>query len=557
MIHLLTLGAYAWEKTPEQVDGGCERGSVFYQSTTDPNQQYWVETILLGSPKDIMQSEIYNGQETMLEFLNRISKDGGSKRFEVQDKSIRAGAAWLCEFATRCSRKAALLIGRQMHSSKASAESDLQRRRREAKERAMKQMRAKMNRFAAVMKNVDDIELMDTDEKKPQSSSHSDDSRSSPSQETSPEKLSNKNTSHAALEDSQTCKDIDNACPTDRLLQDRPRCIICGDDSNMSKESFIQSDKNSTEGCSKVLAFCGLVQPSVVLKGGGGVLSNNDSSISTLVGTHMSLCGHAVHTSCLSSHLKDLTHDRQRDRLEGGKRAEFKCPLCRRLSNCLIPFIDVGRDWVGLCESNNSEEIEEKSNGGNDNHEGNNPDQGGVLQDFLTTSRWWAIRNDKNILWNGRCSFIQSDSKSTSQVDILSPKKQVKSFGKKDLYKAWTSVMSAPTFLRRGDSAFSDDSVSTMPTSNESSSVITEVWRRVLDQIADVSYKADVKRLGEERLVLDFGEFRHYLVEKAVFNEQNRMAGIEPSLVSDYLYEKSSLEHPFSKRSLFLFYFIA
>ena len=156
------------------------------------------------------------------------------------------------------------------------------------------------------------------------------------------------------------------------------------------------------------------------------------------------------------------------------------------------------------------------------------------------------------MLWNGRCSFIQSDSNSTTEVDILSPKKQVKSFGKKDLYRAWTSVMSAPSLIRRGDSAFSDDSVSTIQTNNESLSVITEVWRRVLDQIADVSHKADMKRLGEKRLILDFGEFRHYLVEKAVLNEQNRMAGIEPTLVSD-IYERIILAIDFPNNQIWLF----
>ena len=41
------------------------------------------------------------------------------------------------------------------------------------------------------------------------------------------------------------------------------------------------------------------------------------------------------------------------------------------------------------------------------------------------------------------------------------------------------------------------------------------------------AYKADLKRLGEEGLVQDFGEFRHHMTEKATFNKANRAAGKE------------------------------
>jgi len=58
-------------------------------------------------------------------------------------------------------------------------------------------------------------------------------------------------------------------------------------------------------------------------------------------------------------------------------------------------------------------------------------------------------------------------------------------------------------------------------------SEVIYVWRRVMDQFADVSYKADSKRLGESRLQRDYGEFRHYLVEKVVYNKENRSVGKE------------------------------
>jgi len=48
-----------------------------------------------------------------------------------------------------------------------------------------------------------------------------------------------------------------------------------------------------------------------------------------------------------------------------------------------------------------------------------------------------------------------------------------------------------------------------------------------MDQVSEVSHRADMKRLGEEDLLNDYGEFRHYLVEKAAFNVDNRAAGKE------------------------------
>jgi hypothetical protein len=51
-----------------------------------------------------------------------------------------------------------------------------------------------------------------------------------------------------------------------------------------------------------------------------------------------------------------------------------------------------------------------------------------------------------------------------------------------------------------------------------SSSTITEVWCRLIDMISDTAYRTDLKRLGGNDLVRNFGEFRHYLVEKHAHN---------------------------------------
>lgn len=55
----------------------------------------------------------------------------------------------------------------------------------------------------------------------------------------------------------------------------------------------------------------------------------------------------------------------------------------------------------------------------------------------------------------------------------------------------------------------------------------SDVLRRFIDQISDVALKADMRRIGEENLFNNFGEFRHYLSEKAEYNKDNRAAGKE------------------------------
>lgn len=53
-----------------------------------------------------------------------------------------------------------------------------------------------------------------------------------------------------------------------------------------------------------------------------------------------------------------------------------------------------------------------------------------------------------------------------------------------------------------------------------------------MDQVSDITYRADGKRLGDESLHNDFGEFRHYVVEKYAYNMAKRFAGKEASDVS-------------------------
>jgi len=416
------------------------------------------------------------------------------------------------------------------------------------------------------------------------------------------------------------------------LLTSELRCVICGDgdcipttsppsshsknpdhktdnerrrhakskfhDHHRSHHHHTSSTSNLTKSPpEKILAFCGYAQASTILRGGGGAPTTPSTTsynpLTDLVGTHVSLCGHVMHTSCCEAHIKDLTSrvvsERFTDRVEGGKRGDFQCPMCRQLSNCLIPVIGVGSDWIRRRDDVSSV----GGIGGEDDeiiHQHSKPSSllsspsSSSLESFLSTTKWWATRNDKTIQWNGRSAFFRKGIKSPPFI------------GKKDLYIAWMSVMRSrkrkgspesmssssssppkqgslplaqahggvaevlpPTLPSRcsvgsvgsiesesGGGSSSSLSIqqrqeehTTMMTPSSSSShahhhhqqqhisVVIDVWRRVMDQFADVSYKADSKRLGESRLQRDYGEFRHYLVEKVVYNEENRSVGKE------------------------------
>ena len=50
-----------------------------------------------------------------------------------------------------------------------------------------------------------------------------------------------------------------------------------------------------------------------------------------------------------------------------------------------------------------------------------------------------------------------------------------------------------------------------------------------MDQVSDISYRADSRRLGDETLHENFGEFRHYIVEKYSYNMANRFVAGDPT----------------------------
>ncbi|TDH70669.1 hypothetical protein CCR75_002915 [Bremia lactucae] len=63
-------------------------------------------------------------------------------------------------------------------------------------------------------------------------------------------------------------------------------------------------------------------------------------------------CHHAIHYSCFDAYIKSLWNQphgleasfRTKDRLLSERDMEFRCPICRRLSNCLIPHLPLSKD---------------------------------------------------------------------------------------------------------------------------------------------------------------------------------------------------------------------
>jgi hypothetical protein len=599
-VHLLTLGAFAWQDAnSEDPDwrhrGGGSVGSVFFarsQHSPTPTAKDWVSAALLANPRDLLACEWYYGEENVLQLLRRLAVDGGySGCFIAQDRAVRAGAAWLCEFAVHHNTDARQLVGTEQTAAplekEEKQESDLEKRRRMAKQKAMERMQAQAAKFTLMMEAElgDDKDENDSSDKedtpmaqgpliplagRPRQESFGS-ARSSASSIASTSDSERASTPFPAISETGLPLFDETFIPS-RLHRSRPQCIICSDDSNAEmrtrdhdEEGHRKSRRRRTDG-GNALAFVGYTQASTVLKGGGGPPSSGDfyspiSPVRRFVGTHVALCGHAVHSECWESYLATVSH--REDRIIG-KRDEFRCPLCQRLSNCLVPFIDVGVDWIdsATCLSvSNPISTQVKSDDGTDSmscdalEETSDPL---TLHEFLSCTPWWVPRHNKAVVWDGQCAFVADSSakagfddgndrttQSASNSTKPPRRRSVRSLRKKDLYAAWNAMMRTPRFVRRklrargdgtGDAVMSptggeDTSGNQFATSADSAGE-TVVWRRFMDQVSDISYRADGKRLGDENLHNDFGEFRHYIVEKYAYNMANRFAGKEPADVS-------------------------
>eukprot|EP00543_Licmophora_paradoxa_P010457 CAMPEP_0202479686 /NCGR_PEP_ID=MMETSP1360-20130828/95108_1 /ASSEMBLY_ACC=CAM_ASM_000848 /TAXON_ID=515479 /ORGANISM="Licmophora paradoxa, Strain CCMP2313" /LENGTH=1565 /DNA_ID=CAMNT_0049107021 /DNA_START=489 /DNA_END=5186 /DNA_ORIENTATION=- len=630
-VHLLTLGSYAWENADQDAsdwkeDGGSFPGSVFYSLPGDskaPTVSDWIEKALLADPYELTDCKWYEGEDTTLQLLKRLAIQDGSDThgFAAQDQCVRAGAAWICEFSAKYNDEASKVVGNKPKSvdsnskygagAAASGESELERKKREAKARAMERMNAQAARFAAMM----NIDTEDSEEEKdepikmnPTIAAQEEVSR--------PESLRERTFSAASSVTSDSFASIispsskspmrsgsferkdssggDKYIPP-RLLKSRPTCIICNEDTTTSVRS---GDDDQNDGQRKrsrrkmdgsnALAFVGYSQPSSVLKGGGGPppSSHEHSSLSSVrrfVGTHVALCGHAVHSECCESYLASMLHREDRG---AGRGEEFKCPLCQRLSNCLVPFIDVGLDWIGsqYCQpigsSQDDMDIDTGTMDDDDDMIENKVDS--TLDSFLASTPWWVGRDDAGVVWDGQCAFVaapfaptdrgkDADMSTNDSMPTKSRRRIVRSLRKKDLYAAWSAMMRTPRFIRRrhvsrSSSSSSDNAVSELTAgvahapvvvADDSSSMgETLVWRRFMDLLSEMSHKADAKRLGERQLAQYYGEFRHYHVEKQAYNEARRTIGeenadwplcISPTPLSDTRRQELSREKLLSK----------
>jgi hypothetical protein len=367
-IHLLTLGAYAWnEKSHLDSDwrngGGGSVGSIFFNEPDDfvPNAGGWVKAFLLAEPQHFLDCEWYEGEASALVLLQELAiGNGADGGFVAQDSSVRSGAAWLCEFSLSCSPEASAVLtpvsktASQSGSHDSSKYSDMEIRKKAARAKAMARMQAQAAKFSAM------LETEAGSEEESEHNATQDMSTSAPSTPGSPNRPVRKTSFGSTFSSGSSLGmgDSGNGGPPSsigfpdtneedshippRLLQNRPRCIICNDEDGVEGRILDKHDDDDGEGQRKksrrrtenALGFVGYAQASVVLKGGGGPppeLSSKFSAVCEFVGTHVALCGHAVHSECCESYLATVSHREDR---QIGKRDEFRCPLCQRLSNC-------------------------------------------------------------------------------------------------------------------------------------------------------------------------------------------------------------------------------
>ena len=197
----------------------------------------------------------------------------------------------------------------------------------------------------------------------------------------------------------------------------------------------------------------------------------------------------------------------------------------------VMPFIDVGMDWIESPSlhnniKNSEPELQANVVSSDEKMKFHAENPLFSLHEFLQTTPWWVSCRNKNVVWDGHSAFVESAPSNTTDDEISVRKpSRIRSLRKKDLYQAWNAMMHTPRFVRRKLRRSSSRSVNTendsrpIPfPSGEESIGETVVWRRFMDQISDISYRADTKRLGDDHLHNLFGEFRHYIVEKYAYS---------------------------------------
>jgi len=126
-----------------------------------------------------------------------------------------------------------------------------------------------------------------------------------------------------------------------------PLCIICQTDANAEDSS----------GNMRTLGFLALVQASTVLNHDCLDCTRNLRVVSGLSpihasvapkplssegNTHISFCGHGMHQDCFDTYLRTELRKagEQRDMLLDANKLQFCCPLCKKLGNVFMPYVE-------------------------------------------------------------------------------------------------------------------------------------------------------------------------------------------------------------------------
>jgi hypothetical protein len=148
-VHLLTLGAYAWDDSCSDSGmstarwrnlGGGDIGSVFHDRESAPKACDWVFMALLREPSDVMDCQWYCGKDNTLTLLRKIGSEGGNQSAFLSgvDPALRSGAAWLCDFAAKIHPIAAAgTAGIRSTEGGQSKEEEQERKKMAAKEKGI------------------------------------------------------------------------------------------------------------------------------------------------------------------------------------------------------------------------------------------------------------------------------------------------------------------------------------------------------------------------------------------------------------------------------------
>lgn len=510
VVQFLTLGLLTWESSNPNfsLTETSTPGSIFYRYGTAPSFLDWIEATFLESPSTIMACEWFADEEPIIILLAKLASSTG--HFCAQDDCLRAGAAWVCETVSRHSEKAMVALQPLLNSSESTivAESkiSLEERKKRAKEAALARMKAQQAKFASMMNESNGDE-------DPESTTAPIGSPPTPTRsvlgnflDESAQTIAPGTSGSFICENEADFEHIELG--HDRLFRDTPKCIICNEDESpdtqlqqrLEEEQADLSRKRSKRRSENALGFIAFTQASTCLKGNckpklREMNTDNLGSPFNRVGVHVSLCGHAVHSECLDSYLSTVSNrgDRQFDRKE-----EFKCPLCQIISNTLIPLVDLGATWACAPVSEEYKAL--------------------TLEEYLTKSDFWALSPDFPLEWDGHSSFVSRSSQDGSVARTIRP------LGKKSLYRAWSLAMKPPNFAPRPKVSVTGASGADNEMGSETfveKDIIGEslLWRRFLDQLADQGVRGDLKRFEKlGGLLYDYGEFRHYLVEKRAYN---------------------------------------